>query len=379
MPIHHGIGAWEEVDRQFSARELFEWLHWSTDDLYQAARDLLLTASSIDPLDAWSDLVNQVAPDRWWRLRGEARLAIDLRIGGEMILRFLESLERVGVAPALPAVPRRTRHELTERLQQDRSRLDEVLTAYGLSPYPSVVLALEGKTEMAIVPRVMRELGIPVRDSFIRLVQTGGEDRDHSLLAEYVSLPKLAAPRGDLAEFIRPPTRYYIAVDGDHRYRTPDAREAERMKWVRVLTDGLDPELRTVDALAEIDTLVLVDVWGEGVDFERAHFTDSDLAIAFEASGRVPAGTTRAGLELSLLSSRVKGVGLEKVWAAWPTHPSKVELADALWPVLRQRLRRKRSRAGLDSIPVVRVVLRARDLALQTPRRNVVFRVGSPD
>ena len=379
MPAHRGLEAWDEFDRTFDARELSEWLGWSTADLYAQARAMLLTASSIDPLDAWIDLVNQIAPDRWWRLKGDARLAIDLRIGGEMVLRFLESLQRVGLAPEFEAVPRLAPHPLNERLRQDRSHLDEALSAFGLSPYPSVVLALEGETEMAVVPRVMEELAIPIRDSFIRLVRTGGEDRDHSLLAEYVALPKLAPPEGGVAEFIRPPTRYYIAVDGDRRYRTPASREAERARWVKVLAAALDPELRTTEALVEIDNLVVVDAWGDGVDFERAHFSDAELAAALEACGRVPIGMTRADLEVRLSTSRAKGTGLGKVWADWPTQPSKVELADALWPVLRRRLRRKRSRGGLGLIPVARIVLRALDFAAQTPRRNVVFRVGTAD
>lgn len=229
---------------------------------------------------------------------------------------------------------------------------------------------------MAIVPRVMEELGIPIRDSFIRLVRTGGEDRDHSLLAEYVALPKLASPEGAVAEFIRPPTRYYIAVDGDRRYRTSVAREAERAKWVNVLVAALDPGLRTTEALSEIDSLVVIDAWGDGVDFERAHFTDREIAAALEAGGRAPAGATRADLEGRLSSSRAKGTGLAKVWADWATKPSKLELAKALWPILRRHLRRKRSRQGLESIPVARVLLRALDFAAQTPRRNVAFRVG---
>lgn len=377
MPGPRGLEVWDDFDRRFDAKEVFEWLGWSAENLYAEARALLLTASSNDPLDAWIDLVNQVAPDRWWRLRGEARLAIDLRIGGEMILRFLESLQRLKLAPAFPSVPRLASHELNERLRQDRSRLDETLTAFGLSPYPSVVLALEGETEMAIVPKVMEELGVPIRDSFIRLVLTGGEDRDHSLLAQYVALPKLASPEGGVAEFIRPPTRYYIAVDGDRRYRTPGAREAERQRWVRVLDSAMDPALRTTEALSEIDSLVVVDVWGDGLDFERAHYSDHEIALALDAGGWPPPLMTGARLEQRLATARANGDGLGKVWADWARKPPKVELAEALWPALLRRMRRKRSRVGLDSIPVARVVLRAQDLAAQTPRRNVIFRVGS--
>ena len=107
-------------------------------------------------------------------------------------------------------------------------------------------------------------------------------------------------------------------MDGDRRYRTPAKREAERAKWVNVLRQALAPEVRTEAALAEIDSLVVVEVWGDGVDFERAHFSDRELAVAIRAVGQPPDNVPDADLERQLALSRTQGTNLDIVWAGWP-------------------------------------------------------------
>lgn len=379
MPAPHELDELYALDREFDALELLAWLRWTPDELYATARELLLTASSIDPLDAWHDLVEQVHPDLWERLRGTGRMAIDLRIAGEMILRFHEALQRDGAAAPFPAVPRLARHELNERLRRDRSRLDQVLMDFGLAPQPAVVLALEGPTEIAIARLAMETLGIPDYPSFIDLVDSGGEKRDHGFLASYVARPSLGPPEGEIAPFTRPPTRYFIVVDGDRSFRDPAKREEERQKWVRVMFNGLPAELRTDAALHELDGFVLLEAWADGLDFERAHFADAELASALMSTGLVPDETSQSRLELSLGELRAQGRPLDAVWATWPTKPEKPDIALAAWPGLRQRLEAADDLEQLKSIPIARVLLRAYEPAAFTPRRHVVFRVHPPE
>ena len=60
---------------------------------------------------------------------------------------------------------------LDDRLPSDAARLDKQLMSRGLSPHPSLLLALEGKTEMLIMPRVMAEFfGAPVPDRLVECV-----------------------------------------------------------------------------------------------------------------------------------------------------------------------------------------------------------------
>jgi hypothetical protein len=165
-----------------------------------------------------------------------------------------------------------------------------VLTYYGLSPYPSVVIALEGETELAIVPLVMDALGMPRRDSFVRLLNSHGENRDHGLLAPYTALPHLGPLQGGAADFLRPPTRYMVVVDADRTLATPEARESQRLSLVESLWAELPPAYRTATARQELNSLVLIDTWVDGLDFERAHFTDSQIARALEDAASFPIG-----------------------------------------------------------------------------------------
>jgi hypothetical protein len=370
--------AWYAARDQFSALSVVDWMGWTSEKLYESARDLLWKASLIDPLRNWTDLINQIEPRLWERLKGDALLALEGRIAAEMILRLYESASASGMLPPLPEPPKHAQHELHWRVVQDRSRLDDLLAGFGLSPYPAVVLAVEGETEELMVPLVMAELGIPQRESFIRIVRMGGEasPADHRVLAEYVALPRIGPVEGNLAPFLRPPTVYFIAVDGDRQFSTQAARDAERTRWRDVLEGGLDQSLRGIPVVqSQLAELIRVEAWADGLDFERAHFTDEEIADALFQQGWVPAGTTRAAIVAELTRTRRQGESISRVWRTWSWKPPKPAVALALWPTLRRKMRRKRTRAGLDSIPVARVVLAARDIGRGTPRGHVVLRV----
>jgi len=379
MPAHVGFEAWDAADRKFDAKASLKWSGWTPEEIMEEARRLLFRAWSIDPLRDWVDLVRFVGSSRWKKLRGDALLAVELRIAAEMLLRFHEALHRAKAAPPLPTRHSRVRDELDDRLKFDPDELDSTLAAYGLSPHPAVLIIAEGQTEMAILPLVMAELGIKRADSYIKLLNAHSENEKHSLLATYAALPKLGPIEQDTAEFLRPPTRYLIAVDGDHTYRTQQARDAVRDRLVDRLAMELAPEYDTPVARDDLRSLILIEAWADGLDFERAHFTDRELADAIMAIGTPPAGTSTPDVEAELATQRQRALagnarGLEAIWRGWPHKPSKVALALHLWPTLRARIRRQRSRAGFDRIPVARVLLLARDLA-ERPRGTLVMRI----
>jgi hypothetical protein len=375
------IGADEERPkyvREFDPVAALRDSRWSADQVYEAGAGLIHRADMHDPLRHWLDLVRQVHPDKWQRLRGPALLAIELRIAAEMAFRFLEDLQDAAAAPRFPEIPKLAPHELNSRLLRDRSELDPVLMDFDLSPYPAVVLALEGPTEMEIVPLVMEAMGIPQRQSFIRLVDSGSEDRDHGFLAQYVALPALGPREGDNAPFERPPTHYLIAVDGDRGFRDLAAREREHQKWVGVLFHSLPAEYQTAAARDEIASMVTVEAWADGLDFERAHFTDAELAASLIATGLMPPILTEADLSARLAHGRQTGTSLKAVWADWPNKPRKPDVARLAWPALADRIADAVSDdERLRQIPVARVLLKAFDLAIRTPRRHVIFRVGT--
>jgi hypothetical protein len=372
-------GEYERYVASFDPIATLGLLGWTPEDLYETGTSLVYEASARDPLDHWLDLVRLVHPDRWDRLKGDARLAVDFRVAAELIFRFLENLHLLAAAPPFPDVPKRAPHALNMRLRRDRGELDDVLMSFGLSPYPAVVLALEGATEMTVAPLVMEFLGIPRSESFIRLVDSGGEGTEHGLLATYVALPKLGPREGDIASFERPPSRYFIAVDGDGKFQNPAAVERERQRWVGMLLNSLPRSLQTPAARADLDTMVVVETWAAGMDFERAHFTDAEIAAALLATGFAPSASTLAGLDAKLANQRRNGGNIKLLWASWTRKPEKPELALLLWPALRAKLEQRiGDETALREIPIARVLLRAYELAAVTPRRHVVFRVG-PD
>lgn len=74
---------------------------------------------------------------------------MDDRIAAEILLRFHEDLALRGQAEPLPDLSGAMGwHPLHERLSSRTNTLDEALTDLGISPYPWVVLALEGETEV---------------------------------------------------------------------------------------------------------------------------------------------------------------------------------------------------------------------------------------
>jgi hypothetical protein len=377
--IPGGTGSFEDYDafaRTFDPIELLRWLGWDAAELQKLAEALLWRAHFIDPLKNWHELVALVHPDKWARLEGDALLAVDLRVAAEMILRFLEDLAERGAAPALPDIPRRAFHPLGERLRPDRDDLDSVLNDYGLSPHPAVLMVVEGPTEQDLLPRVMRLLGIPVRDSFIRIVQLGGVTKQIELLARYIA-PPLRRLDGQAADMLRPPLRVYVVMDAEGGYKTASQRSERKQDWVTHIWNMLEPEFRTTAAREDLKQMVDVTTWDPTAkDIEYAHFTPRQLARAILRGGRAPSDQTIDGLEASIRGLKTGGASVDKVWKQWPEpRPDMPTLWAELWPVLERRVERAKNAATLDRIPVCRVLFEAYDRAVRH-RRHVVMRVG---
>jgi hypothetical protein len=74
-----------------------------------------------------------------------------------------------------------------ERLSARPSSLDAVLTDLHVSPHPSVVVGVEGATELKLVPRVAELLGVTLDPTWIQIEEFGGTTKDLSLLAQYAA------------------------------------------------------------------------------------------------------------------------------------------------------------------------------------------------
>lgn len=371
---------WRAERQALRPAELLSWIGWSPDEVREHAERLLSSARLEDPLGDWHEVIRLGRPDRWSKLKDSALIANDQRVAAEILLRFYEDLERHGHADLLPPPDLRYRHPLNDRLGVDRSMLDETLTEFGLSPYPSLVLVVEGDVEMEVVPRVMEMLGIPRERSLIDVHNARSVDRDFGLLVSYVALPGLGRelPQGPIL-LNRPVTRFLLTTDPEGRMgevASVEGRREIRRKWVRELLARLPEPYRTRRMQEALIRMVHVATWNrKGECFEYAHFTDRQIARAIlQVYGR-PATMSEKQLVDRLASLRRSGNGgYDNLWKKWPDpKPTKVKVALALWPLLEPRVERAVAVGKPLRTPVVRVVLQAWRLAVRYPRHSMAL------
>lgn len=350
---------------------LLGWLSLKPDWLKAAGANLLGRADSVDPLGEWLSIVREADPDKWLLLRGNARKAIDFRIAAEMLLRYYDHLAAGRRVKPIkePSTPW-YRGDFDNRLKR-RGGLDRTLTEFGLSPHPSLVLVLEGATEMAIFPRVMQHFGVRRDDDFISIHDAHGVDTDLAPLVSYAIAPRTELEqRGDYLGLHRPICKLLVVIDAENSMATRELREKKRAAWVERLVLTLPAPSRTRSVQAALDRLVFVQTWNRrGESFEFAHFTDRQLAAAIQRIDRRPRAPSITDRLVQIERLRERHGNLEPNMG----RASKTELADELWPVLEQRLERAVRNKTERRVPIVRVLDRAIELAREVPRRGVVL------
>jgi hypothetical protein len=336
-----------------------------------AAEMLHREAHRVDPLGEWAEVIAAGEPEKWKSLSGDARAALEVRISAEFLLLYHDRLHTARRAPALPQSPPRFRGPFDDRLKRRRP-LNDLLTDFGLSPHPRLVVAVEGETELTLFPRVMRQLDAPTDDDFIAVEDAGGVDRDLSPLVAYAIAPRLRREefgRG-YVRLERPPTRLFVVFDAEGKFATLETRNERRDSWVVRVMQTLPRELHTPIVAEQIRRLVNVATWTRtGTSFEFAHFTDRELATAAAALDRRPRQlTVERRLELVAKLREQRG-NLEAMLGP----VSKVALADELWPLLEAKIETALERGTERRIPIVRMVHQAYQLAVEFPRRNLVI------
>ena len=378
----HHAREWEKEDPGFSAQPRLELLGLAPEALASTATALLGQASFRDPLGPWYDLVRQADPGAWSQVRGDALLAMDYRIATEILLRTLDDLGRTDLSAPPPRTGRMSRTTLDDRLRPEPERLEEVLSERGLSPRPAVLLVLEGETEMDMMPRVLAEIyGKPVPATLIETADMKTIDRDLDLLIRHEAGPRLGADHGDVVLLARPPTRVLVAVDPESRYSTKAKQRAERDKLVRRLHESLPPRMRSKQVLKQMGALVHVVTWG-AVPWEFANFTITELATAIMECVTLPPGMTRRDLIAALKAERAisqtnqsRSPNVEAICRNWPDKFRKTQLANKLWPVLKEKVHRDLKSGKRLRVPAVRVAVQALRIALESSGRNVALKV----
>lgn len=92
-----------------------------------------------------------------------------------------------------------------------RGNLDQLLTDFGLSPHPSLLLVVEGPGEADLLPHVMRMFGVRTDRDFIAIENMEGVHRDLDSLVAYAVGPQTeVSDHGRYLEPMRPLTRILV-------------------------------------------------------------------------------------------------------------------------------------------------------------------------
>lgn len=322
--------------------------------LVRQAEVLLSSAKSFDPLGEWRRVSRVGAPSRWDELRNDALLAQEMRIAAEMALRYVEDEAAQGRAsPLLPVSSQwwEPRHERLKITPRERS---ETIMDFRLSDRSAIYLALEGQTEVTIATRLLALAGYEPLSTWVTLVDLEGVGGDVGLLARALAVPRLD-PDGHVgARITAPLSALVVAADPEGNYVTDASRLKVRDMMIEHVLKSLPTQLRTDGMRRDLEHLIHVRSWP--AEFEFAHFSDAVLARAIRKV--VSTAPPVADLKLQLAACRKGGGSIKSVWKKWKIQPSKVELADQLWPDLNRRVRDPRHHRALPIVDLLEEALR---------------------
>ena len=328
------LAVWRTALQGFDPSRMLTWLGLSLDQIGRQVTNLHATASFRDDTGDFYELIRRAKADAWKSLRGDAAVAMDYRLTADILVRFAEELNPGGDYAGTQQTPL-SQQALSARPES----LDAALTGLRLSPFPALVIGVEGATEYKLVPRVIDLLGIQWDRNRIEIVDFGGTTADLSLLARYAVEPVLGRDFGRGVVLDRPLTRFLVMTDAENKYRTAGDRRYQRKLLLESLTKNVPKDLRSDYYInTRRGRIVEIRTWGK-LPFEFAHFTDRELANTMISIAKVPYphGPTRLvnGLHMQRTRSAAPDVGQ----VFWPNSGlTKPILADALWPVLENKI-----------------------------------------
>jgi hypothetical protein len=236
--LRHDLQVWRTALKAFDPAQMLTWLGLTLDQIGRQVVSLHTVASSRDDTGDFYELTRRAKADAWESLRGDAAAAMDYRLTADILARFAEELNPDGDYPAAQYAPL-SQQGLSARPES----LDAALTHLRLSPFPDLVIGVEGETEYRLVPRVMDLLGIVWDRNHIEIVDFGGTTRDLALLARYAAEPVLGRDLGTGVALDRPLTRFLVMTDAENRYETSANRREQRKLLLVSVAVGKYPQV----------------------------------------------------------------------------------------------------------------------------------------
>jgi hypothetical protein len=321
--LSHSLAVWRTALQAFDPTETLTWLGLSLDQIVRQLTNLHTTASFCDDTGEFYELIRRAKAKAWESLRGDAAVAMDYRLAADILARFAEDLKPGGDYAAAQYAPL-SQQGLSARPES----LDAALTDLHLSPFPSLVIGVEGEAEYRLIPRVMDLLGVGWDRNRIVIVDFGGTG-DMKLLARYAVEPVLGRDLGSGVALDRPLTRFLVMADAENNYEDAAARRKQRKLLLESLTKNVPKDLRSDYYInTRRGRVVEIVTWGR-LPFEFAHFTDRQLADVMISIAMVPYphGRDRLINGLHMQRTRCPAPDVEEVF--WP----RSGLRKPIWPM----------------------------------------------
>ena len=279
----------EEELRRFrfesDVRNLLSAVGFDSAQLRAEAEGFLLDAKR-DPLREWLPLVRHANHSAWSKLRGEPLDCLWLRIGAEILLRAHEELAANGDLEPLPDISGADwwtpLHDRLSRTSSNAEPLERALAKFGLSPYPRVLVLVEGETELVHFPLLLEQFGLN-RPEYVRVQLCKGAGVNPQLLARYAISPRIGGKLGDAWQLNATPTALVIAMDPENMWATAEKREGQDRKIKKAIREQVGLQGGQIGD-TELDFLVNIHVWHGDLEYELANFTPDELLTAITSS-----------------------------------------------------------------------------------------------
>ncbi len=357
--VSHDLATWRKARQDYNPDGMVNWLAVTAAQIEAQAGDLRIAAAFRDDTGDFYDLIRRSSAKAWETLRGDALNAMDFRLAADILDRFHEETAGTG-APSGMAVPLQQ-----EGLSSPTHSLDAALTNLHLSPFPALVIGVEGETERRILPRVMAQLGIDLDPNWMRIVEYGGttKARHLSLLARFAAQPMLGRDLGNGTTLDRPVARLLVLADAENDYASLADQRRQRKLLLDSIAKEIPPDLRRdLYNNSRRGRMVEIKTWGK-YPFEFAHFTDAQLADALQSVAATPHPGGRPGLIAAIhREGLTSSPNIDDVNWGGRGRLSKPDLADAMWPVLERRIERAIKR-GHKGPPIMQAAVRAYEMA----------------
>ncbi len=358
-------GEWQTYRRAFDPGPVLRRLGWSHDGLERQAEMLLSAARGFDPLANWADLVGLALPSRRSELKGLARLAVEFRTAAELLYQCHEELVASGTASARANPRKEWLYPISDRLEAQRS-LDRVLTRYGLSPHPSVLVVVEGKTERSFIRRYLNHFFDWDWTVVIQILDAEGVDQDVTAAAA-VFAPRPGGVYSDSVLLDRPLTRILVITDPEGHHATAARRESAKRNWRERIRRALPGDLQSAVLEEDLDALIEFEV--PDAAFEYGQFSDVEIADAIGTVSKSPSVPGPDELTQLVRQTRKVGKGLTTVWEGWlPPKPNKLRIVESLFPSLVDRVDKALARSRPDEPPIAKSIGRLLQMAAEYPR-----------